>query len=280
MSPTLLPDPNRFDLERIASSGLAASLDYQPSLPSTQNRAVELAGRDDLRTPALVLTRRQTAGRGRGGNAWWAKDGALTFSLIVDAEGEDARKPADPRQSLAAGLAVCEVIRDLAPDCECGLKWPNDVYLAGRKICGVLVESMARGPARHRRTLFGVGINVNNSLGNAPSEVALAATSLFDATQRHHELTDLLLLVLQRLDHELAAVSRAAPEQARQWQARSLLTRHRVRLRRGTTRLEGLCLQIDAEGALVLATETGPQSVTSGIIESIDPPLGNGLESG
>jgi BirA family biotin operon repressor/biotin-[acetyl-CoA-carboxylase] ligase len=273
---TVLPDPNRFDLARITASGLVASLDYRPSMPSTQDRAVELARREDLQTPALVLTSGQTAGRGRGGNAWWAEDGALTFSLIVDADEEAARGQADPRQSLAAGLAVCEVVCELAPEVDCGLKWPNDVYLDGRKVCGVLVETVARGSAPDRRTLFGVGVNVNNPLENAPSEVAVAATSLFDATQRHHDLSDLLIMVLRRLADGLAALARSDPEQAEQWQARSLLTRRRVRVRQGTTELEGQCLRIDAEGALLLATDTGRQRVTSGVVEQIDPPLETG----
>jgi BirA family biotin operon repressor/biotin-[acetyl-CoA-carboxylase] ligase len=267
------PDPNRFDVPRIAASGLIASLDYQPEMSSTQDRAVELLEGQDLRTPALVLARRQTAGRGRGGNVWWAADGALTFSLIVDAGEATAKRSSDPRQSLAAGLAVCEVIGELAAGCECGLKWPNDVYLAGRKVCGVLVESMARGAVPHRRTLFGVGINVNNTLRSAPADVASTATSLRDATQRHHKLTDLLLAVLERLAAELAALARSDPEQAERWQARSLLTERRVRLRLGRRELEGRCLQIDAEGALVLATAAGVQRVMSGIVERIDPPL-------
>jgi BirA family biotin operon repressor/biotin-[acetyl-CoA-carboxylase] ligase len=273
MPSTILPDPNRFDLARIAASWLVASLDYQTSLPSTQDRAIELAKEEDLKTPAVVLTSQQTTGRGRGGKAWWAGDGALTFSLIVDTNEKATRGQFDPRQSLAAGLAVCEVIRKLAPECECGLKWPNDVYLAGRKVCGVLIESLARGSAPRRRTLFGVGVNVNNPLANAPLEIASAATSLFDATQRHHGLTDVLLMVLHRLADELAALARSDPDQAKRWQARSLLTQRRVRLRRGTSELEGRCLEIDAQGALLVATAAGQERVTSGVVEHIDPPL-------
>lgn len=277
MASPVLPNPNRFDLARIAASGLVASLDYQPSIPSTQDRAIEWAQKANLQTPALVLTSQQTAGRGRGSNTWWAMDGALTFSLIVDADQTPASDQTDPRQSLAAGLAVCEVIRELVPESECGLKWPNDVYLAGRKICGVLVQSVARGTGQCRRTLFGIGINVNNPLGNAPLEISAAATSLFDVTRRHYELTDLLLMVVERLARELAALTQSDPEQAEQWQARSLLTHRRVRLRHGTSELEGRCLRVDAEGALVLATTGGQRRVVSGAIEQIAPPLKYGL---
>ena len=86
-------------------------------------------------------------------------------------------------------------------------------------------------------------------------------------------LTDVLLAILRRLATERDALNQLAPEQAQRWQARSLLTQRRVRLRQGTTALEGRCLQVDAEGALVLATDTGKRRVMSGIIEKIEPPL-------
>jgi BirA family biotin operon repressor/biotin-[acetyl-CoA-carboxylase] ligase len=273
MSSAVLPDPNRFDVRRIAASSLVASLEYRPSLPSTQDLAVQLAQRDDLKTPALVLCSRQTAGRGRGGNRWWAAEGALTFSLVVDAAPEGAPDQPDPRQSLAAGLAVCEVIRELAPERQCGLKWPNDVYLAGRKVCGVLVETVARATSGPRRTIFGAGMNVNNPVFEAPAEVASAATSLFDATGRHHDLTDLLLALLEQLARELAQLQRSQPDQADRWQARSLLTGRNVRARQGACQLEGRCLRIDAEGALVLVTVEGEKQTRGGIVEHVDPPL-------
>src|SRR5438034_451345 len=99
------------------------------------------------------------AGRGRGTNRWWSADGALTFSLVLEAPQERLPMSRWPQVALVAGVAVCEALERMAPRAEMRVKWPNDVYLAGRKICGILSESV---PARRDRIVVGIGVNVNN----------------------------------------------------------------------------------------------------------------------
>jgi len=84
------------------------------------------------------------------------------------------------RLSLASSLAVCHVLSEHAPDRDCGIKWPNDVYLDGSKICGLLVETANSSAGVGTRTVVGVGINVNNSVRCAPPEIAQPITSLID----------------------------------------------------------------------------------------------------
>jgi BirA family biotin operon repressor/biotin-[acetyl-CoA-carboxylase] ligase len=270
---SILPDPNRFDLPRITASSVVGSLEYRQSAASTQDVAIELSSRRDLATPLLVLADEQTAGRGRGQRSWWAARGALTFSCVLDSKRPLGDDQPDPRQSLAAGLAICEIIRPLAPAVDCGLKWPNDVILAGRKVSGVLVDTIAGSGTAYKQTIFGIGVNVNNPLCEAPPELAQTATSLFDTTRRHHDLTDLLLAIVERLHSELSALTQNDPEQIERWQAQSLLDGRRVRIQQGSNQVDGRCLGIDASGALILQTATGRQHVVSGEVHRIDPPL-------
>jgi BirA family biotin operon repressor/biotin-[acetyl-CoA-carboxylase] ligase len=270
---TMLPDTNAFDLSRIAAAPSIQSLEYRPSLGSTQDLAVELAADDDLLTPLLVLAGEQTAGRGRGRSAWWAARGALTFSLVFDSDAAAGGSGPDPRLSLAAGLALCEVIRSLAPNIDCGLKWPNDVYLAGQKVCGVLVETIGRSKETARRTVLGVGVNVNNPLREAPPEIAAAATSLFDATRRHHDLTDLLLAMLEQLGAQREALAGNQPEQIENWQSHSLLDGRWIVVGQGSRSVEGRCVGIAATGALVVDTPDGQRHLFAGQVDHIDPPL-------
>jgi len=112
----------------------------------------------------LVWTKRQTGGRGRLGRVWESPEGGVYFSIILRPE-----RPATetPQLSLVAGLAATEAIREcvnLSPR----IRWPNDVFLGGKKVAGILTE------VKDSAVVLGIGINVTTSLSELPE----AATSL------------------------------------------------------------------------------------------------------
>jgi len=186
-----------FDRDRILSDSDIRHIEYHDTLPSTNTTAVELLGPLLDNAPALVLTTRQSAGRGRKGNLWWSSGGALTFSWVVD----DAHLPVSierrPMVSLAAGLAVRDALLILMPSCPFVLKWPNDVLIGDRKVCGILVEQHSVG--QRQAVIIGIGVNVNNSMRDAPSEIAQRATSLFDLEGHTFDLSTVLIAILRRL---------------------------------------------------------------------------------
>ena len=158
------------DLDRIQDESPVRVVQYYRQLPSTSDRALQLARVDECETPLVVLAELQTAGRGRGSNRWWAGPGALTFSLVVDLENGQ-RAVGDTRISLATALAVRDALSTFDRTACFQLKWPNDIYLQSRKIAGILLER----PALYlNRLVVGIGVNVNNSLQGAPA--ALQAT--------------------------------------------------------------------------------------------------------
>ena len=145
------------------------------SLDSTNTRARELAA-EGAGHGTVVTAGEQTAGRGRQGRAWTAPPGkALLYSAIV--------RPLDERHlmlPLAAPLAVCEAAEELRPGLECGVKWPNDVLVDGRKLAGILVEARPQDGW----AVVGVGLNLTISPEEFPPDLRDKAVSLFssDAT--------------------------------------------------------------------------------------------------
>ncbi|HUE74603.1 MAG TPA: biotin--[acetyl-CoA-carboxylase] ligase [Pirellulaceae bacterium] len=251
-----------FDLPRLYETGCLARIEHHDELGSTSDHALKLAAQDDLELPLLVVAERQTAGRGRGANRWWAADGALTFSLVIQPPPAQLPPANWPRLSLAAGLAICQALEAFAPQALFQVKWPNDVYAEGRKIAGILIES----PAQSRgRLVIGIGINVNNSLKAAPDDIRSRATSLCDLDARARDLTSVLSTVLSELDVHLRAAADMASIRGR-WQERCLLTGCTVQVQSGTETIAGRCLGIDEQGGLVLQTETGRRSVVSGTV--------------
>ena len=258
-----------FDLSAIQRDSFIRKAEYVPVVDSTNNRALELAAEEKIELPYLILAGQQTAGRGRGANRWWTGPGALAWSVVLDSESLGLTPENWPRVSLTAALAVCETIKQLAPDAACGIKWPNDVLVGGRKICGVLPE-LPR-PVSHARPLpkrlvLGVGINVNNSLQTAPPEVASLATSLVDLTGRTHDLTDVLLRVLARLERHLIALAEGDPNLSAAWAERCLLRGRMVEIMQGDRRIRGTCGGIADDGGLWLDTGEGPRRVYSGVV--------------
>ena len=244
-----------------------AEIDFARSMPSTSNRAREIvhAGANHEprpRLPLLVLTERQTAGRGRGNHAWWAGEGGLTFSLVLADELRHVPSTDWPKLSIVAALAVLATLETRLSANTLELRWPNDVYAQGRKICGILPELFGQ-PGEHWLVL-GIGLNLNNRRSAAPVELRQRITSLGDLTDRHHDPTATLIDLLNRLQHDLDRLSNADPQLAHEWNHWFRLQGRRVSLDSGGQRYEGLCQGIDPAGQLLLKTATGMRRFHSG----------------
>lgn len=139
---------------------------------STNARARELA-EGGAPGGTVVTADEQTAGRGRQGRSWTAPPGqALLYSAIL--------RPLDERHlllPLAVPVAVCEAAEALAPGAECKIKWPNDVWLDGRKLAGVLIEAKPQDGW----AVIGVGFNLTIEPGEFPPDLRDRAISLAPA---------------------------------------------------------------------------------------------------
>jgi BirA family biotin operon repressor/biotin-[acetyl-CoA-carboxylase] ligase len=239
---------------------------------STQDTALKLLAAGELDLPALIVADRQTAGRGRGGNQWQAEQGSLTFSLVVSAATAKELSTVDPRVSLVAASAVCQVLLDLAPGIACGIKWPNDVCIAGRKASGILVESPATD-AQQPIVVVGVGMNVNNQVATLDADLADSAISLRDATGRQFDLTDVLLRFIEAFAAQCDELTSRAADLANRWRSLDLLAGRIVSIRQGNRAINGVCQCVEPTGELRVRTQSGDQLIASGEIAEIDPPL-------
>ena len=148
-------------------------LRYFEQTGSTNDAALAwaAAGAPDL---ALVIAGQQTAGRGRGNHSWFTAPGAaLAFSLVLRPLPGEAQSI--PLFSALGGLAVCEVLaaQGLHPE----IKWPNDVLINRKKICGVLAESVWTGE-KVDSIVLGLGLNIKPEALPPPEQLTFPATCL------------------------------------------------------------------------------------------------------
>ena len=151
---------------------------YFDEVDSTQQAARELAA-DGAEQGTVVIAELQTAGRGRMGRTWHSPSGVNLYTTII------LRPPmplADvPRLSLVAGVAAAEALESEAPGIV-ALKWPNDVWLRGRKAGGIIAEAVTDARQNLDCVLLGIGINVNLAADDIPPDLRDKATSMRIAT--------------------------------------------------------------------------------------------------
>lgn len=137
----------------------------------------------------IVTTREQTAGRGQRGNSWEAEPGKnLTFSILLRPQQIEARQQFAISEAVA--VAIATVLQHHIPDRQVEVKWPNDIYVGNKKICGILIENVLSG-SRILHSIAGIGINVNQQLwlSDAPNPISIL--------QLTGSTTDLDTLLLQ-----------------------------------------------------------------------------------
>lgn len=244
---------------KFLSDHTIASLDYHVCVDSTNSVALRWLQResgtgDDSATdgdtlfPRLVITDRQTGGRGRMGRTWQSTDDSLVMSLIWPAVSE--------LMSIAVGVAVAETIEFLIGPVRCGLKWPNDVWLVRRKVAGVLIEAV-ESPRHLRRgrvcSVIGIGLNVRSS----PTLPGNETTSLCEATGKAIGRADVLEQLIPTLINRLETSTTDPGELLRSFQDRCVLTGELVQCDIGTRRIEGVCEGVSAVGELLIRSPAG-----------------------
>ena len=251
------------DLDEIRATTFVRRIEFHEQLTSTNDHAVQLAAEAEDSYPLLVVTNEQTAGRGRGENAWWAEAGSLAFSLLWRPAPASLPRREWPQVSLHVALGVGAAIEELLENQRAELKWPNDVYLCERKVCGILVEVPATAPDT---LVVGVGLNVNNSLHAAPADLSRTAIALCQVAERPLRLGEVLARVLVQISEQLSCMSRGHGLQPH-WHQRCLLRGRQVGLNLGSRRIEGLCRGIADDGALLVETGDGVERCYGGVVD-------------
>jgi len=227
------------------------------------NTAAMAAAAEGAPEGSVFLAEEQTAGRGRGVNSWQSpRSTGIYCSVIL----RPTLPPSDILAlSLAAGLAVRTAIHDVDSRVEVDLKWPNDVLLDGKKICGILAEMNAEA-TRARYIVVGIGINVNQA--SFPKD--LPATSLRLATGSEWSRVELTGALLKSLDREYRQLVDDADSKEsilqRFAENSSWVLGKRVRIEENGSAFEGTTEGLDPRGFLQVRTPHGVQTVLSGTV--------------
>jgi BirA family biotin operon repressor/biotin-[acetyl-CoA-carboxylase] ligase len=202
----------------------------------------------------MVLAEAQTAGRGRRGAMWMSPPRRNLLCSVV-------LRPALPvekwsRLTHACALAVCEAMEELPGLPAPQIKWPNDVFLSGRKVCGILVEStvdVCGGFA-----IAGVGVNLNLTAGDLPEELRNIATSVWlERGGVEVSREEFAISFHRRLMVQCGRAANDFPALLAGCESRSFLTGKRVRLLSGGCELDGVADGVGPEGELRLIMDDG-----------------------
>jgi BirA family transcriptional regulator, biotin operon repressor / biotin---[acetyl-CoA-carboxylase] ligase len=202
----------------------------------------------------VVTARHQRAGRGRRGHEWWDAPGqSLLASVLLRPAGPVATAP---QLSLVGGLAVADALAAVA-SVSARIRWPNDLLVDGRKVCGILAEAssdgVGDGAGRLHHVILGIGVNLAQTA--FPEDLADRATSLRLVTGRASEANLVLAAVLEQLARHYGAwrVGGFAALRAA-WLERSTLPGQPVRLPDGS---DGVGVDVGDDGVLLARARDG-----------------------
>lgn len=207
---------------------------------STNDEAQKYCSQKGKRT--VVAAKKQTMGRGRRGRVWQSLSGNLFFSAAIEFPLSDLGKLV-----IISSLSVLKAIKKLQPEADVGLKWPNDVLLGGKKVCGMLLEK-----AKGDYIIIGIGVNIKQS--PLASDIMYPATSLAEngIAATAEEFLHLFLQIFSATSDNLSAESFA--ELRKEWEQNAYRLGQKIEIRQNDEVKKGLFLGIDADGGLLLKT--------------------------
>jgi BirA family biotin operon repressor/biotin-[acetyl-CoA-carboxylase] ligase len=231
----------------LATRFIGQEVSYYPSLPST-NDVAKIRAQEGAEEGTVIVAEEQTAGRGRIKRRWLSPRGSIALSIIL-------YPPLDYLSSLimVASLAVIGSIERVT-GLKVQLKWPNDVLVNGKKVCGILVESDVRGN-KVDYAVIGIGINANLKLSEFP-QIAPMATSLSQELGRdvsRREIVQSLLAEAERLYLALASGGSVF----KQWRNRLVTLGQEVQVSSAEATYKGIAESVASDGSLLLRQPDG-----------------------
>ena len=233
------------------------------------NTVAMAAAAENAPEGSVFLAEEQTAGRGRGAHSW---DSARSTGIYCSVVLRPALPPSNVLvMALAAALAVHAAIEQVDARVHPDLKWPNDVLITGKKVCGILTEMNAEA-TRVRYLVVGIGINVNQP--SFPEELENQAISLRMVTGSEWSRVELTAALLKSLDHEyrlLIEQKEARQSILRRFAERSSWVREKkVHIEENGSRIEGTTEGLDESGFLQVRTAEGVQRIFSGTVREMN----------
>ncbi len=215
---------------------------YYPSLTST-NEAAKREAKQGTAEGTVIIADQQTAGKGRLRRVWLSPKGNIALSIILHPSSAYL-----PSLIMLASLAVVHAIA-ATTGLKAEIKWPNDVLINGKKVCGILIENDVRGNIVNYSVL-GIGINVNLRVADFPDILPIATSLSYELGRdvSHLELARHLLTEIESLYLALSSGESIYEE----WRDNLVTLGKRVRVTAGETIHEGIAEGVARDGSLLL----------------------------
>ncbi|PAF38654.1 biotin--[acetyl-CoA-carboxylase] ligase [Terribacillus saccharophilus] len=225
---------------------------FEEELESTQLLAKSLADQGAVHG-TVVIADQQTSGKGTKGRSWHSPAGTgIWMSLII-------RPEFGPREAaqltLAAAVAITRVFRQ--NDIDASIKWPNDIYLGGKKLAGILTEMQAEQDYI-QHIVLGIGININQTVSEIDPDIRNKATSLRIETNKEWKRQELIHLIWKEFEDVYSLyIKRGFQDIRDEWMQYALRLGHRVKAATPTTVFEAVFRGIGEDGELILENDDG-----------------------
>lgn len=256
-SPDIL---SRDELQSIRRTDWAANMIYfYPETDSTNTQAKRLA-EDGCPHGTLVVADRQTGGKGRRGRSWDSEQGTgIYMTLVIKPEFVPA---AAPMLTLVAALAVTKALRERF-EIPAQIKWPNDIVLNGKKICGILTEMSAEIDYIH---YIAVGIGVNVLQTTFDEALQMTATSLYLETGKSIRRADLIEAVWEEFEqyYQIFLQTQDLTGMCKEYHRYLVNVGQRVKVHDAKEPYEGKAMGITVRGELIVDTWDSRKLVSAG----------------
>ncbi len=216
----------------------------------------------------VIIADSQTDGRGRLGRSFFSPNDSGIYISYIKELGENTKNL--PLLTSFAGIAVCNAIQSMLPDSAppCKIKWPNDIYIRARKICGILTSLITDTKSnRISHAIVGIGINVTSKHEDFPNELWFKAGSILSQTDikiSPEELCVKLIYELDKMFFEDEILKREQPQLIDVLRTRSMTIGHDVEFNCDGRRTIGRAVDINADGSLLVTGDFGEKNVNSG----------------
>lgn len=247
----LLPDEIR---DGLRAKRFGKRITVYEKLDSTNDTAMQ-AAQSGAPEGTVIFAELQSKGRGRLGRQWHSPRGkGLWFSIVLR---PDLPMSSTPRITLAAAVGAAKALRELT-GLLVQIKWPNDLFLEGKKICGILTE-IETDLESIRYAVLGLGINVNLDKEDFPPELRTKATSLQCAMGgKALDRNEIARVLLEHLEEAYDTLLAGDFEGiSKEWSSMSATTGKWVDVMMHNTRFEGIAEGVDANGCLIVRKENG-----------------------
>ena len=232
-----------------------------PEVGST-NAVAKFLSENGIENGSVVIAEKQTAGRGRTGKSWESPLGGVWLSIILAPDVDDSKIPLI---TLATGVAVAKTLEKIGID-NPEIKWPNDLMLNDKKVCGILTEAVTNFN-KIRNVIVGVGIDANFSTDELPEELKGITTTLKEELGKEVDKNLLIKIFLEEFEEICELFNHDCHETIlTEWRKRSYTIGKTVEVKKPSNKTyDAYAIGISKEGSLVVEKSDGSlEKVISG----------------